>query len=302
MSGPTIMKTAELQVGRRAVESRDRAGQRHGVRRHRKDQKAVKITGLKGTPMVSPTKRPWARADRPRARAVRKENSGSPNWVDGTMNEVDTATHGGERQNRSQSGARGDDVLGTPKAPKARLAHPRSIVITTTNDATDTDEFAYVTEFFGQATAAEAANGANSDTRKTGVLYRVKLSDKSVTTVNSGRSPTLDSRTRKSQTVGCFPNQVQNIGINGKFAYIVSICESPAGPTGPEGDRDGVPERKSAIAAGFNLVDGACVAPNAGQAAVCVDLASVKTTTAPLVSVVDISLGAPAELPRRASA
>ena len=69
--------------------------------------------------------------------------------------------------------------LGTPKLQKVALAHPRSIAITNNGDANDGDESLYVTEFFSQATAPEAANGSNSDTRRTGIVYRVKVSDKS---------------------------------------------------------------------------------------------------------------------------
>ena len=63
------------------------------------------------------------------------------------------------------------------------LAHPRSLVISNNGDLSDKDESIYATEYFAQATAPEAADGANSDVRKTGIVYRVKLSDHSVNTI-----------------------------------------------------------------------------------------------------------------------
>src|SRR5262249_6697039 len=66
----------------------------------------------------------------------------------------------------------------------------------------------------------------------------------------------------------------------------VSVCESPRGPLGPKVTTTAcTPETIETDCAG--LVDPVCVQPSATQSAVCVDVASVKTTTAPLVSVID---------------
>jgi hypothetical protein len=84
---------------------------------------------------------------------------------------------------------------------------------------------------------------------------------------------------------GCYPNQLQAIGLNGPFAYVLSVCASPKGPLGVKVTTTAC----SAVSdcAALNLVEPVCAVPAAGASAVCVDVASVKTTTGALLSVID---------------
>lgn len=291
---PTIMKTYEVQVGAEPWQVVIGPDNDTAYVVTRKDQKAVKIAKLHTSPAPAGS---VAVGSEPTGLALTPTGAKLwvTNWVDGTLSRIDTASMTVDDNVDLNAPLVATGYLGQPKLQKLALAHPRSIAITNNGDASDTDEIAYVTEFFGQATQAEASNGSNSDTRKTGIVYRVKLSDKSVSAVTFGAISDMGFKDEKSQTVGCFPNQVQNIAINGHFAYVVSICESPAGPTGPKVTATVCPNGIGDCS-GLNLVDGACVVPAAGQAAVCVDLASVKTTTAPLVSVIDIQPAQPTEV------
>jgi mono/diheme cytochrome c family protein len=90
----------------------------------------------------------------------------------------------------------------------------------------------------------------------------------------------------KGVAAGCYPNQVQSIALNGDFAYVVSVCASPKGPLGVKATTTACTD--VADCAALNLVEPVCALPFAGAAsALCVDVASVKTSTAPLVSVID---------------
>src|SRR5262249_53878982 len=113
------------------------------------------------------------------------------------------------------------------------LAHPRSIAITNNGDMNDTDESVYVTEYFGQHLAAEDAAGSNADVSKEGLVYRVKLADYSVASIPLAPLADLGFKDHFNATAGCYPNQLQSITINGKFAYVTSVCASPRGPQGP---------------------------------------------------------------------
>src|SRR5262249_20797611 len=149
-------------------------------------------------------------------------------------------------------------LLGDVKARPA-LAHPRSLAITNNGDANEDDEFVYVTEYYAQRVAAEAADGSNADTAKNGLLYKIKVADGSVTTVRLAALPDMGFKDSNGGQAGCYPNQLQSITLNGHFAYVSSICASPKGPVG-------------AITT---------VSPP--------NLANIKTTTHGMVSVIDTS-------------
>src|SRR5260370_6344432 len=90
----------------------------------------------------------------------------------------------------------------------------------------------------------------------------------------------------RAASAGCYPTQLQSITLNGGFGYITSVCASPKGPTGPRVTTTACVSVTDCSA--LNLVEPACVQPSSTATnSVCVDLASVKTTTAPLVSVID---------------
>jgi hypothetical protein len=250
----------------------------------RRDQKIVEITGLQSVPTLG---RSVAVGSEPTAVALTPTGAKAwvANWVDGTIMGVDTASMAVASTVDLNAALVAYGTLGTV-APRAALAHPRSLAITNNGDTSDDDESIYVTEYFGQTMTPEASDGSNADTHKVGLVYRVKISDKSVSTIALAPLADMGFKDERMATAGCYPNQLQSITLNGGFAYITSVCASPKGPTGPK-------VTTTACAAvtdcsGLNLAEAACVQPTSTAAgSVCVDLASVKTTTAPLVSVID---------------
>lgn len=112
------------------------------------------------------------------------------------------------------------------------LAHPRSIAVTNDGDYDDGDEYLYVTEYFGQQTEEIEADGANADELKVGLVYAVDLASSKVSTI--ALSPLADMGFADSNggVAGCFPNQLQDIAIQGDYAYVMSVCASPKGPLG----------------------------------------------------------------------
>jgi YVTN family beta-propeller protein len=254
----------------------------------RADQKVVKLTNIQTSPTVAASvdvgSEPMGIAMTPTGGKVWVSN-----WVDGTISVVDTASMTLKATIDLNGPLVQTGFLGTVNARPA-LAHPRSIAITNNGDMNDADESAYVTEYFAQATAPEAADGSNADTRKTGIVYRVKVSDHSVNTIQLAPLADMGFKDDKGAVAGCFPNQLQAITVNGQFVYVVSVCASPRGPTGPKVTTTAC--STVADCASLNLVDPVCVLP-AGSATtnVCVDTASVKTTTAPLISIIDTTAG-----------
>ncbi|MEW5741689.1 MAG: beta-propeller fold lactonase family protein [Myxococcota bacterium] len=109
--------------------------------------------------------------------------------------------------------------------------NPRAVAITNDNDTVDSDETAYITLFYGEATA-EA-----SDTGRTGKVVPLPLSS---TTAGPAISlaPIADIGFGALQAdggfatpnVGCSVNQLFAIAINAGKAYVSSVCASPRGP------------------------------------------------------------------------
>jgi mono/diheme cytochrome c family protein len=250
----------------------------------RHDQKVAEITGLQTAPALGRT---VAVGSEPTGIALTPTGARAwvANWVDGTIMGVDTA---------SMTVASTVDLNGPLVAfgslgmvtPRPALAHPRSVAITNNGDSSDADESIYVTEYFAQLVTPEASDGSNADTHKVGLVYRVRISDKSVSTLSLAPLADMGFKDERSATAGCYPNQLQSITLNGGFGYVTSVCASPKGPTGPKVTTTACTTVTDCSA--LNLVDPACVQPTStASGSVCVDLASVKTTTAPLVSVID---------------
>ena len=270
----------------------------------RKDQKLAQITGLNtASPALGMT---VAVGSEPTGVALTPTGASAfvANWVDGTVTQVTTSTMTvkGTTDLNAALLADSHNYLGsltvagaTALTTRPALAHPRSLAITNGGTGMDSNEFIYVTEYYAQATAPETVpeDGGlgNSDTRKVGLVYKIKVADGTVPKVIQLQPLTdMGFTDEKSQTVGCYPNQLQSIGINGKFAYVTSVCASPGGPTGPKVTTTTCANGISDCAA-LNLVAGVCAKTSAtASLPVCIDTASVKTTTAPLVSVIDTSV------------
>ncbi len=282
-AAPTASLVGEVQVGSepwQVVISPDNSTAYVVLR---KDQKVVEVTGLGTKPVlgrsVAVGSEPTGIAMTPTGKTVWVAN-----WVDGTLTAIATASMTLKSSVDLNPALVQTGYLGTLTARPA-LAHPRSLAITNNGDANDADESIYATEYFGQVTAPEASDGSNSDTHKAGIVYRVKLSDHSVNAITLGPLADMGFKDETGATVGCFPNQLQAIALSGHFAYVVSVCASPRGPTGPKVTTTTCTTVTDCAA--LKLVDPVCVPPAAGSASVCVDTASVKTTTAPLISVID---------------
>jgi hypothetical protein len=266
----------------------------------RKDQLLVKITGLEATPAVASTSAPLGSEPTGVALTPTGATAWVTNWVDGTLTRVDTASMTSTATVDLNAPLVSTGYLGAI-APRPALAHPRSIAITNSGFGYDDDETAYVTEYFAQATAPEASNGRNADTRKVGVVYQVSMgSGHAVGVVTLSALADMGFQDQNGGTAGCYPNQLQAIAMNGKYAYVLSVCASPEGPIGPSVTTvpcGSVTDCAAAGPDGGAMIAPACVQTSASTGSFCVDQASVKTTTAPLLSIIDTSLLAPAEVP-----
>jgi hypothetical protein len=308
---PTATTVAELQVGAepwQAVVSPD------GTRAFvvlRRDQKLVAIDNLKTNPQLGASanvgSEPTGVALTPTGGRVWVSS-----WIDGTLSEVDPSTMTVSRTVDLNAALASSGILGTSVTARPALAHPRSLAITNNGDTNDNDESIYVTEYYGQRSVAESADGSNADVSKQGVVYRVKLADLSVSTITLAPLADVGFKDHLGQTAGCFPNQLQAIALNDKYAYVTSICASPRGPTGPFTKTFKSPCANPATdclaPAGVTAacVNNACTTncaadsdcePNGGKCnlttGVCAaNPADVKTTIAPLVSVIDTTTNA----------
>jgi DNA-binding beta-propeller fold protein YncE len=250
----------------------------------RKDQKLVKIQYLRTAPSIygkaDTGSEPTSLALSPSGRYVYVTN-----WNDGTVTEYSTGTL--ELSDTIDlNGALADTgYLGDVKARPA-LAHPRSVTITNDHDGDDADETLYVTEYYAQQVEAELADGSNSDTRKVGMVYAIPLATREPKTINLKALTDIGFLDNAGVAAGCYPNQLQSIALNGYYAYVVSVCASPKGPLGVKATTTScsvVDDCK-----GLGLQEPACITPFGGAAnQICVDVSSVKTSTAPVVSIID---------------
>lgn len=209
------------------------------------------------------------------------------NWVDGTVTGVDTVAMSVKATIDLNDTLAQSMLLGQVTARPA-LAHPRSIAITNNGDASDDDETVYVTEFYAQRTDPESADGLNADVSKAGYVYRFKVADKKPSRIKLNPIADIGFKDENGVAAGCFPNQLQSIALQGKFAYVVSICASPKGPTGPKVTATTCTTAQDCT----GLQDPVCVKVDTSAAnAVCVDVASAKTSTQPVISVIDTEAG-----------
>ena len=127
-------------------------------------------------------------------------------------------------------------TTGDMTATKVELgegANPRAVAVTNNGDTSDGDETAYVTQFYGAATA-EA-----SDTGRTGKVFPIPLATKTpgaaislAPITDTGFGPTLADG-GVGPNVSCAPNQLFGIAIDGAKAYVTHVCASPKGPVQP---------------------------------------------------------------------
>jgi DNA-binding beta-propeller fold protein YncE/mono/diheme cytochrome c family protein len=256
-SPPTVTKKAEVAVG---AEPWQVAITPDGTKAYailRKDQQLVEITGVNG---AAPAKgRTVATGSEPTGLALSPTGATAwvANWVDGTVLGFDTA--GMTKTSTidlnatlAKSGMVGDNVASRPA-----IAHPRSIAITNNGDINDDDESMIVTEYYAQRKVALASDFSNADAAKQGIVYKVKLADKSVSMIPLAPLAGISDVTTPTDLTGagCFPNQLQSVTISGTLAYVTSICASPAGPLEPRADTHGAVSVVD-IAAGAEVAGG----------------------------------------------
>jgi hypothetical protein len=301
-SPPTLKKTAELAVGGEPWQVAIAPDSTTAYVVLRKDQQLVKVADLKTAPReaarVQVGSEPTALALTPTA-----ARAWVANWVDGTLMGIDTASMRVTSTVDLNAALVKSGLLGTIE-PRPALAHPRSVAVTNNLDTNDADESIYVTEYFAQRTEPEVATGANADTGKTGLVYKVRIADTSVSTIRLAPIADMGFQDHGGKLAGCYPNQLQSITINGAYAYVSSICASPKGPIGIFNGPAAAACQGDTTCPG--AVAGSCVnnkcttncaadtdcGANGGKcnSNVCApNPADVKVATAPVVSVVDLA-------------
>jgi hypothetical protein len=303
---PTVKKTAEVDLGA-GSEPWQAVISPSGKVAYvvlRKDQQVVRITDLRAYPYedgrVHVGSEPTGIAMTPSGKRLWVAN-----MVDGTLSEVDAQAMKVKSTVDLNATLVGTGLLGDI-APRPSLSHPRSVAITSNLNHRDDDESVLVTEYYGVRTEPLAPDGANADTSVQGIVYKLDLGDRSVKVVPLAPLEDMGFRDQANGTAGCFPNQLQSVTIAGKYAFVTSICASPKGPvgvfTGPA-NKACIADAECPGAAAGSCVAGKCATncdtdvecgANGGKCLtnVCApNVASVKTSTAPLVSVIDIAAG-----------
>lgn len=253
----------------------------------RKAQRLVRIRKLQSKPELDGSadvgSEPTALALSPTGRTAYVAN-----WAEGTVSAIDTRKLELKHTIDLNQALVDTGALGQIAARPA-LAHPRSLVVTNDGDAEDGDETLFVTEYFGQQEVQEAADGSNADVFKVGLVYRVALADYAIDTIKLSPLADIGFKDQNGAAAGCYPNQLQAIDLSGPYAFVASVCASPEGPIGVRVTTTACTAVTDC--APLNLQEPVCAVPAAGAAAVCVDVASVKTTTASVVSVIDTRTG-----------
>jgi DNA-binding beta-propeller fold protein YncE len=303
---PTLTKIGEVEVGGEPFQVVLHPSGDSAFVVTRRDQKLVRIDGIRqGTPTkardVAVGSEPTGIALTPTGKTVWVAN-----WVDGTVQAIDTAEMTVRETIDLNATLAASGLLGAGIAPRAALAHPRSIAITNNGDAIETDEAMYVTEYFAQQKAPLAADGANADVNRVGIVYKIPLETKQPQIIELPALADMGFRDHDDAVTGCFPNQLQSIHIQGAFGYVMSVCASPKGPlgvfTGPPNatcsDDAACPGARAGSCAagrcatnctedvqcgklGGRCVDNVC-APNP---------VSVRSISAPVVSILDLGAG-----------
>jgi YVTN family beta-propeller protein len=255
----------------------------------RKDQKLVKIRYLTSKPVVDGYVR---LGSEPTSVALSPTGSYAyvTNWNDGTVSVVETAGLKLSYTVDLNQALVKTGYLGEVKA-RAALAHPRSITVTNDGDKDDGDESLLITEYFAQQIAELQPDGLNADVARAGVVYKVSAKDYSVSTVRLSPIENIGFKDVNGNAAGCFPNQLQSITLNEKFAYVTSVCAAPEGPEGLKVTTKACESLADCQGDDLKLVDPICDVVAFGKAKVCQDVAGFKTATSPAVHVIDVASG-----------
>jgi YVTN family beta-propeller protein len=180
----------------------------------RKAKKLAKISGLNSTNPALATSvdvgsEPTAVALSPTGATALVTNFG-----DGTVSFIDTATM---------------SVTATLEVGP----NPRAVAITNNNDASDADELAYVTLFFGQPIAEAVDDGRVGKVVEISLATKAKTATIDLAPLADTGFGVLQADAGFGASVGCSPNQLFNIAINQGRLYVSHVCASPKGPVSP---------------------------------------------------------------------
>jgi DNA-binding beta-propeller fold protein YncE len=228
---PTLTKIAEIAVGAEPSAVAIHPDGDTAFVLSRKDQKLVKITGLRSTPVkageIAVGSEPTGLAMTPLGGTVYVAN-----WVDGTVEGIKTDTLTVLKTIDLNATLAAAPYLGPGLGSRPALAHPRAIAITNNGDMIETDESLFVTEYFAQQKAPVASDASNADTNWVGVVYKVPLGTMQPAIIEIPPLNDMGFQDHNGGTAGCFPNQLRSINIQGGFGYVSSTCASPRSPTG----------------------------------------------------------------------
>jgi mono/diheme cytochrome c family protein len=229
---PVVTRKAELPVGGEPWEVAIHPNDDTAFVVLKRDQKLVRIDGLKSTPQkcgeAAIGSEPTSVALSPTGASVWVTN-----FVDGTLQELDSGSLALKRTVDLNATLVASGLLGKSVKTRPALAHPRSMVITNNGDAVETDESIVVTEFYAQTIAPVAADGLNSNATRAGYVYKVPLSNLKASMIQLPPLPKLGFVDALGNDRGCFPNQVVSMQVQGVFAYAMSTCAGPVGPIAP---------------------------------------------------------------------
>jgi mono/diheme cytochrome c family protein len=226
-----LTKKSELQVGAEPWQLVIASDNETAYVVLRKDQKLVKISGLKTEAKVA------ASVDvgsEPTAIALSPTGAHAyvANWADGTVQDVGTGTMVVGKTIDLNAALAQSGLLGAGVKSRPGLAHPRSIAVTNNLDANDDDESLYVTEYYAQQVEKDAADGNNADRTRAGIVYKVAATGGDAKLIRLAPIADMGFKDSADGVAGCYPNQLQSITVEGPFAYVTSICASPKGPIG----------------------------------------------------------------------
>jgi len=255
----------------------------------RKDQKVVRIKNLNTSPEIAGSiavgSEPTSIALSPSGRKAYVTN-----WANGDISLIDTVAFAVTGSIDLNDPLVKTGYLGKVGARPA-LAHPRSITVTNNGDFNDDDETLLVTEYFAQQVAELQSDGLNADVARAGIVYKIGVADKKVSTINLSPLQDIGFKDGNGNAAGCFPNQLQSVTINGDFAYVVSVCAAPEGPEGLKVTAKACTTVSDCTGDDLKLVDPVCDVVAFGKGAVCQDVAGFKTATSPVISVIDYKAG-----------
>jgi cytochrome c peroxidase len=227
---PTLTQLAEVPIGAEPVSV---VFHPNGVSAYvllRKDQKLVRIDDIGTTPKKGPEvavgSEPTGLAIEPMGRTVWVTN-----WIDGTVMGVAADTMAITTTIDLNATIAASGLLGSEVPARPALAHPRAIAMTNNGDAIDKDESLLVADFYAYQKVPIEPNGANADTSKVGVVYKIPLATKVPEIIELPPMLDMGFHDINDGVAGCYPNQLSAVAIQGGFGYIASVCASPRSPT-----------------------------------------------------------------------